>query len=674
MFLWRTMSPPVLAVLHPADLFRDPAMVIPSLRDWSKIKLFLNGEWPAPIPERLIITADNMDALNNGAFAQCLSNAQRAPFVVVDTEYGQESRFLTILGLGYRDPGTHGVTGVQVEWPHLPAWAKGEVRASFSALARQTPLVFQNAIGAEIPTLQKNFDLPYAAYKYLDDTMLAHAVLWSEWPHDLEFLASMYGPYPKMKHLKSSDPLLYNWGDVIDTLAVWEGILKEFADDPQSEHIYRTQSLPLIPLITEAHTRGIRVNRDRLAVLSDELQTRMDAALVLGQAGAGYPLSLASPQQLQFYCYTLQKYRMPRQYGKALRSIAGDRLAELRLRVGTEPPDLESEERQGLALEEAQRRVHECAADPVLEARVLYANAAQEISHYIAPCRGVERIYPEFSIHAQANARWSTTGVPMAQLPEHLRDIVRPDEGCVWLGYDWDQIELRILAALAQDQPLLEAFAKGWDLHTLNMSDLFGLPYPVDRVDPHRSHADTDWRTQLTWRGKEDIRRVFAKRFVYRLCYGGDPRKSGDIPGAKQLNLDAAKLSQAANRFLLAHPALSAWRAQVAQTVAAVRFPTVRTFMGRRRVLLSEGPKRIREAYDYPMQAAVSDVANCTAVQIYRELPDVHFMYQMHDGWWWQCVQHGAVTTMKRLKEIVEQAWTVNEHVIAFPATFKVRE
>ena len=89
--------------------------------------------------------------------------------------------------------------------------------------------------------------------------------------------------------------------------------------------------------------------------------------------------------------------------------------------------------------------------------------------------------------------------------------------------HDWDAVELRIQASIANDKPMLDVFANRWDPHTLNMCDFLGYPYPVNKRDPHNAPEDEEWRTKLDWRGKDDLRRRFAKTFVFRLIYRGDP-------------------------------------------------------------------------------------------------------------------------------------------------------
>lgn len=632
----------VLATLHPADLFRDPKMRLVVMNDWTKVRAYLNGTWPEPIPPYVKIPQD----VRAGDFNVFVDAAlQGAPFVAMDTEYGRDSRILTCIGIGY--PGAK--AGIQI-WMHaLNPVDRAEIRESILRLIGGVPTVFQNAF-ADIPILERNLGIPYAAYKHVEDTMLEHAVLWSDWPHTLEFLASMYGKYAKMKHLSQSDPSLYNWGDVIDTISAHQALRSEFARDEQARSIYETQSLPLIPIILKRQKLGIRVNKARVAPAIEQYNARLKEASLLARAYAGWPINVGSDHQLKVYLYDYLGLPIQKNKDTKKASTDGDAISVLRQYIGPEP-DLELEEMQGLGVPAGQDRV-ESGANGVLEARVIYAAARQVLSHYLNPLlehRGApkERIYPDFKIHAQASGRWSTTDPPLAQLPEDLRDIICPDPGMAWIAYDSDQIELRLLAALANDEPYLEAFANGQDVHTLNARAIFDDP-TITQSDP---------------------RRVFAKRFVYRLNYGGNPRGAGNIPGAKQLGLNGSKLVDASSRYLAAHPAMARWREGVAVQVRSTGVS--RTFMGRRRRLLSTGPAALREAYNHPLQGSAADVLNTTVIAIHRRLAYATMVYTMHDACTWEVPEAKVSEAAAVIKAIAEQPWDVNGVKVVIPVKMK---
>lgn len=605
------MVPDILATLHIADLWRDPRMRLPTLRDWRKIPRYLDGTWPTPIPPSHVFTGD-MPRLERW-FAHALA----APYVAIDTEYNPETRYLTLLGAGY--PGM--AEALQVEWAHLWTVRRARVVEHLEHLVSRVPVVFQNAL-ADLPVLETNCGLAYTAYRRIDDTMLAHAALWSELPHTLEFLASLYDTHPKLKHLAHVDPLRYNLGDVIATIDVWEALRVELAADPESASVYELQSLPLIPVILARHQKGLRVNTARVEPAALDVEAARADAVNLAQSYAGYPLNVGSDDQLKTLLYTIEG--LPLQRAK-----------------DTRQPTINEE---AIGVLQAASPEH-----PVLEARAAYAAAQQTLSHFIAPARGVERVYPSFKIHAQASGRWSITDPPLQQLPVELEDLIVPDVDETWLGWDWSQIEPRVLEALAGDR---DALAR-WD------EDRYERWTGV--IFPGSTPADADW-TQ---------KRKFTKVFILRLHYRGDPRGAGSIKGARALGLVGPTLVQASNRYIVSRPAIAAfWRCEEARIRASHES---RTFCGRRRRLLGDGKATLREGINHMMQGAVADILNLTLVGIARDLPWSSLAWTKHDAAYIAVPTARVAEAWPVVRRHVEQEWTIGDVTVQFPASYKER-
>ena len=663
---YATMRPPTLAVLHLADLFRNPKMVIPTIRDWQKIRRYLNGEWPKPNPKyRVTISADDCNAW--------VSRAHTVPFIAIDTEFTRDTNYLLLVGLGY--PGNEEV----LQFNHRAASPTDRYRFGqlLKNLIQTTTVIFQNAI-ADIPILEASYGIQYTDYKRIDDTMLAHAVLWSDWPHTLEFLASIYGEHNKFKHLARSEPYLYNAGDVVDTLGAWISISNELKSDPSSQRIYLSQSLPIVPIILRSQRRGLRTNPGAISRILSELQYSKSWASNHAICYTGYPINIGSDDQLKYELYVREGLPIQMVPRTDKWTVDGDAIAALRAITGP-GFDAEEEAKNGLSVDEAIRLIEQ-GANPLLEARVVYASAQQQLSHYINPLiecnklgeviRIKDTIHPKFLIHAQASGRWSTVDPPMAQIPKKLQGIVQPFEGEKWIEWDWDQIELRILAALSGDEIYEEAFSRGWDIHTLNACDVFGWTYPSNKGNPHTSVEDEVWRQTILWGGKDDPRRRFAKVFIFRLNYGGEPKTATDIPGVKQLGLKASDLVRGSRQYLSRHPRIR----QYWQTLEsdAISKRESRTFMGRRRRLLVDGRNAIKRlAYNHPMQGGVSDIFNLTMVKIANALPNAIFAYGVHDAQKWAVKEDDYDRAWQVAYDIVHEPWDVNGKKVIFPATFK---
>jgi uracil-DNA glycosylase family 4 len=642
---------PVIGTLHPADLFHDPKMLLAMQTDFRKAVNVLNGTFPQPFP-KYVAEAKPEDVRR--FIEQCIE--QSVEYVVVDTEFARSNKRLEMLGMG-----APSVDGVQVDFSKVDGAAWPEIGDLYRQLVKHVPIVFQNCL-ADIPVLQRAFGVRYEDYVRIDDTMLAHAPLWSEWPHSLEFLASIYSPHNKTKHLAKINPSVYNAGDFIDTGHVWEGLKRELDVDAQTKAIYESQSLALVPILLRSKAYGIRVNKPRVWPLLQDYRQRVEESARIAQAALGWPINLSSPLQLQNYFYTVAELPGVRGKRGKVGSVDGDVLASWRAKLGfdTEYDDDGTINRVLLNIE--------AGSDPVLEARVAYAAIKQALSHYLEPLIDshgnlVDRIYPEIKIHAQASGRWSITDPPLAQLPDDLRDLICPDVGEAWISWDWEAIELRILAALTGDQIYLEALAKSWDVHTVNACAVFDLPVPEDKVHPHAELMRT-----TDWLGKEDIRRTFTKRLVYRLHYRGEPKTAGDIPGAKQLGLSAPKLVEASNRYLRAHPAIVAYWKETDKIASETR--EIRTWAGRRRRLLGEGRGVLREASNHPLQGGVADILNLTTVAIARRLPKARLVSTMHDSAVWAVPEAEAVTAERVIREEAEREWPIAGGLV-IPAKFK---
>jgi DNA polymerase I-like protein with 3'-5' exonuclease and polymerase domains len=651
----------VLATLHIADLYHDPRMRLATKADYSKVPRILSGEWPEEPPPLELYRPWKLTQFHNWC-----ASLDPDSHLCIDTEYNSDTLALSLLGLATTDP-TTAPTGWQFWWP--PQDDHSLLCDQLRILVRYHPVVYQNAV-ADLPVLAQNCAITYEDHRRIDDTMLMHAVLWSEWPHDLGFLASIYSPYAKTKHLSKQDLVRYNAGDVLDTLAVFDVLRGELAKDPLSAQVYERQSLALIPHILRARKHGIRTNRTHAFDASLQYQDHKNASIQMSWAYAGWSLNPGSTDHLKLQLYKAEGLPVQKHKKTKQPTLDDDAVAAL-LNHLSHPLDPDEEPTPATAL----RRIEE-GSHPLLEARVVYAAAQQAQSHYVDPCLKADRIYPQIHIHAQASGRWSIIEPPLQQFPKPLAEqLLEPDDDECWIGWDWSNIETWLLAVEAGDGPLLEAMRCGYDTHTLNWCDLVGWSYPPTKTKAlHTDVASMDWRSLHSWEGEDDLRRRFAKTFVYRTHYRGDPRRAGDIPGAKKLAFTPAKLQQASQRYLAAHPAIRHYWDATDRLVRATG--ETRTWTGRRRRLLGKGDALLREGTNHRMQGGVADILNLTVVAILNDLPMARLVYTVHDSAWIALplsALDGAVRAYARIRQHVLTPHRIEGRDIVFPASFKSR-
>jgi len=289
-----------------------------------------------------------------------------------------------------------------------------------------------------------------------------------------------------------------------------------------------------------------------------------------------------------------------------------------------------------------------------------------------------DRVYPEFLTHTQANARWSIVRPALQQLPGDLSDIFVPDDGYGWLKHDWSSVELGIQGAIANDRLLVDAFNANpiWDMHTRHMCEILEYDYPVSKDNPHTSPEDEPWRVRYKWVGKDDLRRRFAKVFVFRLIYRGDPRFAGDIPGARALGLDGKKLQRAADAWLSRHPAVRAYWARIDEQIRIYGF--TQTWTGRKRRYTSIGPDKVipsgvfREGANHPIQGGVSDLKNLTMIELLERCEWLTLAKEQHDAFWLECPLERVDETWPIYQEVVQRPRVIEGVTVPFPAEFKL--
>lgn len=215
-----------------------------------------------------------------------------------------------------------------------------------------------------------------------------------------------------------------------------------------------------------------------------------------------------------------------------------------------------------------------------------------------------------------------------------------------------------------------------WDTHTVNMCEVLEYKLPVSKYDPHYSVADEGWRETLQWRGKDDLRRRFAKVFCFRLLYRGDPRFAGDIPGARQLGLDGKKLQRAADAWLVPHHAIRTYWARIDEQIK--RYGFTQTWTGRKRRYTSIGPDKViplgvfREGANHPIQGGVSDLKNLTMIELLERCEWLTLAKEQHDAFWLECPLDRVDETWPIYQEVVQRPRVIEGVTVPFPAEFKL--
>lgn len=224
--------------------------------------------------------------------------------------------------------------------------------------------------------------------------------------------------------------------------------------------IYERVDRPLIPVVAQMERHGIKVDRARLAKLSEDFATEI--ARIEGEifACCGQQFTIGSPKQLGDVLFDKLGYKGGKK-GKTGQYSTDQSVLE------------------GLAAQGAP------VATMVLEWRQLsklrstYTEALQAA---INPRTG--RVHTSYSLVGAQTGRLSSTDPNLQNIPirtaigRQIREAFVPEAGNVLLAADYSQIELRLAAHMADVPQLKEAFAKGEDIHARTALEMFGT---VDR-------------------------------------------------------------------------------------------------------------------------------------------------------------------------------------------------
>ncbi len=540
-----------------------------------------------------------------------------------------------------------------------------DFNAAFRRISNRIPTSFWNAV-ADIPVIERALGWDYDCFYRIEDPMLIHALLYSEWRHSLEFVTSTHGQHIKVKHKMVEAMAEYHAGDLAETLVCHQALTKELSHDAGSTEVYNSQSLPLIPIIlNSSHTRGIAVDRGAVVDAITEYQSLVDEAFSLARVACGYAINLRSETQVKEYLYeiakfTVQKSGKRKASGSRSSGQSSDQDAINALRMGCLPFDADLENSEGLSLDYILQRV-DGGADMFLEALALHSYAFATMNTYLyGLCKGVyelvepneearkrkakkaredlrsravmvedvcERVYPNVSQHAQANGRWSWTDPPMTGVPKSLHHIFVPDPGHAWIIFDYKRMEPTIDAYLCGDNSTQEAIEAGKDIYKEGTVETFG-------------------------RYSDPLKKVF-KAVKLSLSYGKDPHNLHKIPNIMNYGLTKEQLTKAAYNYLAAHPGKTQWMARKKRAIKATQMS--RTPFGRMRWLMAHTHEMEKEGLNHEMQATATDITNLKIIRMCERAPRSYVVNNRFDELWLDTLLEDLDTTRKIVIETVAE-------------------
>jgi len=231
--------------------------------------------------------------------------------------------------------------------------------------------------------------------------------------------------------------------------------------------VYETQDRPLAPIVADMELAGILVDRPQLSRLSGEFAQRMGALEAEAHLMAGRAFNLASPKQIGDILFD--------EMGLA------DAVGAKKTKTGAWSTGAETLEDLAAAGHALPRVLLDWRT--LAKLRSTYTETLRDA---ISPATG--RVHTSYSLVGAQTGRLSSTDPNLQNIPvrteegRKIREAFIAAPGHVLISADYSQIELRLLAHVADIPSLREAFRRGVDIHALTASEMFGVP--IEGMDP----------------------------------------------------------------------------------------------------------------------------------------------------------------------------------------------
>jgi DNA polymerase I len=401
---------------------------------------------------------------------------------------------------------------------------------------------------------------------------------------------------------------------------VWGVMAKKMDENGQSKLFYEVE-LPLAGVLAQMETCGFRVDAGGIKDYGDSLKAKLDGIQKQIFEITGYEFNINSTKQL----------------GEAL-------FVKLGL-----PPKKKTKTGYSTNVEvlEALRGYH-----PVIELLLDYRQLSKLISTYTDGLLKV--IAPDGRIHSSFNqvetrtGRISSTEPNLQNIPvrsdagRELRRFFIPAEGCVLVDADYSQIELRILAHIAGDHAMLDAFNSHIDIHTLTASQVFNMP--INMVTP--------------------LMRSRAKAVNFGIVYG-----IGAFSLSQDIDVSVKEADSYIKGYLEKFSGVREYMERVIKEAHEKGY--VETLLGRRRNLpeLASGNHNMRSfgervARNTPIQGTAADIIKIAMVRVHDRLKNEgmcsRLILQVHDELIVEAPSGEAERACEILREEMEGAMKLN--------------
>lgn len=375
----------------------------------------------------------------------------------------------------------------------------------------------------------------------------------------------------KLKKFNLSPKEFYSAMDADVTHRIYKYL--KYQMDQEYSYVFYNISMPLSLCLVRIHENGVRINRKYAETLIVENNKKAEEVKKEFFKEIGFEFNLNSSQQVADFMYN-------------------------KLGIQKDNKFVTKKGKKPSADEEA--IIHFSKKYPALTKILDYRGINKETSTYLEGYRKLldinDKVYPHYFQVATATCRLSARDPNLQNLPRdnRIRNMVIPSKGCKLLIGDLSQVELRVLAMMANDTNMIKAFESGHDFHTYTACIMFGIDIAMFDKDKNEDHKK---------------KRSAAKNINFGIVY--QMRAESLAAG---LNIPLKDAVDFMNKFFASYPNVAKWIENTKNFARTNGY--VETLYGRKRFLpdihssdqfTREGAER--QAVNTPIQSSAGDIS-----------------------------------------------------------------
>lgn len=378
------------------------------------------------------------------------------------------------------------------------------------------------------------------------------------------------------------------------TLRLYNQFVERLNQVPSLQSIYQELELPVMQILREMENHGALLDVDILNAQSVTLGVRLEQLESEAQALAGRPFNLASPKQLQEILFDELQLPVLKKTPKGA-------------------PSTNEEVLQELALDYPLPKL-------LIEHRSLSKLKGTYTDRLPSDCDPADgRVHTSFHQAVTSTGRLSSSDPNLQNIPirteegRRIRKAFIAPDGWSVMAADYSQIELRIMAHLSGDKSLVDAFARGDDIHRATAAEVFDLE-PMFVTDEQRRRA---------------------KAINFGLIYG-----MSAFGLARQLGIERAEAAAYIDRYFERYPGVRHYMDSTRAMAHEKGY--VETVFGRRLTLPDIHARQVpvrqaaeRAAINAPMQGTAADIIKRAMLRVHQALATsnlgCHLLLQVHD-------------------------------------------